>query len=125
MDLRRLTHVRVNGIRELFGRRDDWHFYLQNRLELRQHRLHRRVRAQHDDVGLHLLQPGRVRFDAHADAAAQPGHLAEIAPCFRRIAVDAADDLEARTLRDLLGDGRSDRTETEVHDADAWHSDEL
>ena len=75
--------------------------------------------------GFIFFMPRRVRFDADADPALEPADIAEIAPCFCRIAVDATDNFESGTLRNVLSDGGPDRTETEVHDANARHSREL
>ena len=67
VNLPRLADVRVAGIRQLLGRRDDRHLRLEDRLDLRHHLLDRRARAQHDDVRLRRLQR-LLRIVRHLDA---------------------------------------------------------
>ena len=122
VDLPRLTDVRVTGIRQLLGRRDDRRFRLQDRLDLRQDFLDRRTGAQDHDVRLARLERLRgVGRHLDAEPARQTRHVAEIASDHRRIDVDAGDDLESRPPGHLLEDGCADRTQAKVHHADVRH----
>src|SRR6185369_12082323 len=99
VDLAGLPDMRVPGIRELFTRLDDRHLGFEDALDLRHHRLDRRARAQEDDVRFELLERlHRVGFDLDADSALETGDITDVAPDFRGVDVDRADDLEARML---------------------------
>src|SRR5581483_1813498 len=78
-----------------------------------------RRRAEDHDVRLHRFERfGRVAPHLHAETAAQSDDVSDVAACFRRIDVDAADDLEARTRRHLPGNRGADGPEAEMKDAD-------
>ena len=109
----------LGRVRQLLGRRDDRDLQLQDRLDLREDLLHRRARAEHDDVRLRRLDRLR-RVVGHLDAkrAADAGDLAEIPADLGRIDVHGADNLESLARRDLLDDRRADRPESEMKDPD-------
>src|SRR5207249_5290978 len=123
VNLPRLTNMRVARVRKLLDRRHNRLLRLQNHFDLRHDFLDRRTGTQHHHVGLGRLEhSGRLVGNLYADPSAQADDVAQIATDLGRVDVDATDDFEPRTRGDLLDDGRPDRTQPEVHDANVGHN---
>ena len=122
VDLASLSGVRTSGIRQLLGRRHDGGPRFEDGLDLRQHARQRGTGAQHCDLRLCGFQRlDQIRRHLDAEASAELRHLAEIAPGLGGIHVDAADDPETRTRRDLRQDGAANRAEPDMNHPNRCH----
>ena len=104
--------VLADGIRQLFGRRDDRDLLFEHPFNLRHHLFQRRAGAEHRDVGLAALDRARhIVGDANLELAVEADHLAEIEADLGAIDVDRADNLKPSTRHDLARHGCADRTQ--------------